>query len=83
MNGMHRPDRLGVLVLALFVFSLYVDLANVLTGSAILSLPLGTVGSTWNGSTVIVTLGAFNAFIVYLYIIRQRKRAQTSPNPQK
>ena len=80
---MHKPDRIGVLVLALFVFSLYVDLANVLTGLALLSLPLGSVGSSWNGSTAIVTLGAFNAFIVYLYIARQRERAQTSQNPQK
>jgi len=83
VTGTYKPDRVGALVFAFVAFSLYVDLANVITGLALASLPLGTVGSSWNGSTAIVTLGGFNAGVVYLYVIRQRKRAQTSPSPQK
>ena len=75
---MHKPDRVGALVLAFIVISLYVDLANVLTSWALASLPLGRVGSSWNGSTAIVTLGAFDAVILNLYFIRQRKRAQAT-----
>jgi len=50
---MHRPDRIGALVVALIGFSLYLDLANVLMSLALVSLPLGTVGSVWAGSTAI------------------------------
>src|SRR3989442_5893723 len=75
-SDMHRPDRIHALVIALIAFSLYVALANVLTSLAWVFLPLGTVGSVWAGSTAIVTLGLFDSVIAYLYIIRQRKRAQ-------
>jgi hypothetical protein len=79
---MHRPDRIGVLVLAFFVFSLYVCLANVLTSLALVSLPLGTVGSVRAGTTAILTLPLFGSGISYLYLNRKRKRALTSPSPQ-
>jgi hypothetical protein len=79
---MNRPDGIGALVLALIVFSLYLDLANVLTSLALVSLPLGTVGSLWAGSTAIVTLTLFDVAILNLYLIRKRKRARTSPSPQ-
>jgi len=79
---MHKPDRIRALVIALIAFSLYVALANVLTSLAWVSLPLGTVGSVWAGSAAIVTLALFDSVIAYLYIIRQRKRAETSPSPQ-
>jgi len=79
---MHKPDRIGALVVALIVFSLYVDLANIITSLALASLPLGTIGSRWVGSTAIVTLAAFDVGILNLYLIRQRKRAQTSPSLQ-
>ena len=81
-NTMHKPDRIRALVVALIVFSLYVDLANILTSLALASLPLGTVGSVWVGSTAIVTLTLFDAVILNLYFIRQRKRARTSPSLQ-
>ena len=81
-NTMHKPDRIRALVVALIVFSLYVDLANILTSLALASLPLGTVGSVWVGSTAIVTLTLFDAVILNLYLIRQRKRARTSPSLQ-
>ncbi len=76
---MHRPDRIGALVVALIGFSLYLDLANVLMSLALVSLPLGTVGSVWAGSTAIVMLMLFDVIILNLYLVRQRKRAQTSP----
>ena len=79
---MHRPDRIGALVVALIGFSLYLDLANVLMSLVLVSLPLGTVGSVWVGSTAIVTLTLFDAVIMNLYLIRQRKRARTSPSLQ-
>src|SRR5437667_12906369 len=79
---MHKPDRIRALVVALIVFSLYVDLANILTSLALASLPLETVGSVWVGSTAIVTLTLFDAVILNLYFIRQRKRARTSPSLQ-
>ena len=81
-NTMHKPDRIRGLVVALIVFSLYVGLANILTSLALASLPLGTVGSVWVGSTAIVTLTLFDAVIMNLYLIRQRKRARTSPSLQ-
>src|SRR4029077_8854298 len=56
---MHRPDRIGVLVLAFFVFSLYVCLANILTSSALVSLPLGTIGSVRAETTAILTFPLF------------------------
>jgi len=79
---MHRPDRIGALVVALIGFSLYLDLANVLMSLALVSLPLGTVGSVWVGSTAIVMLMLFDVIILNLYLVRQRKRAQTSPSLQ-
>ena len=82
MSDIHRPDRIGALVLALIAFSLYVYLANILTSLALASLPLGTIGSVWAGSTAIVTLMLFDVVILNLYLIRQRKRAQTNPSPQ-
>ena len=82
MSDIHRPDRIGALVLALIAFSLYVYLANILTSLALASLPLGTVGSVWAGSTAIATLTLFDVVILNLYLIRQRKRAQTNPSPQ-
>ena len=82
VSDMHRPDRIGALVVALIGFSLYLDLANVLMSLALVSLPLGTVGSVWAGSTAIVMLMLFDLIILNLYLVRQRKRAQTSPSPQ-
>jgi len=82
VSDMHRPDRIGALVLALIAFSLYVYLANILTSLALASLPLGTVGSVWAGSTAIATLTLFDVVTLNLYLIRQRKRAQTNPSPQ-
>ena len=79
---MHRPDRIGALVVALIGFSLYLDLANVLMSLALVSLPLGTVGSVWAGSTAIVMLMLFDVIILNLYLVRQQKRAQTSQSPQ-
>ena len=79
---MHRPDRIGALVVALIGFSLYLDLANVLMSLALVSLPLGTVGSVRAGSTAIVMLMLFDVIILNLYLVRQRKRAQTNPSPQ-
>jgi len=79
---MPKPDRTGALVVALIVFSLYLALANILTSLALTSLPLGTVGSVWAGSTTIVMLALVDAVILNLYAIRQRKRAQTTPSHQ-
>ena len=79
---MHRPDRIGALVVALIGFSLYLDLANVLMSLALVSLPLGTVGSVWAGSTAVVMLMLFDVIILNLYLVRQQKRAQTSQSPQ-
>ena len=76
---MNRPDRADALVLALIVFSLYLDSATVLTSLALASLPLGTIGSVWAGSTAIVMLMLFDVVILNLRLIRQRKHAQMGP----
>ena len=79
MSDIHRPDRIGALVLALIAFSLYVYLANILTSLALASLPLGTVGSVWAGSTAIATLTLFDVVILNLYLIANESVPRQTP----
>ncbi len=70
---MHRPDRVGVLVISLAVFALYLGLANLLDFLGLLPLPLGNLG---NEPVILVTLG--DTVVMSLYLVRQSKRSQSS-----
>jgi hypothetical protein len=67
---MHRPDRLGALVVVFAVFVLYLGIADLLSYNGIESLPL-VVGTS--GTLVFVAL---ELAILGLYLNRQRKRGQ-------
>jgi len=71
---MHRPDRIGALVLTFAVIAIYIGVANLLNWSSLASLPLGTIDA--------VPIMVIDVAILNLYVIRQRKRNQTSQNPQ-
>jgi len=71
---MHRPDRIGGLVLTFAVIALYVSIANLLNWLSLASLPLGTIDA--------VPIMVINVAILNLYAIHQRKRAQASSSPQ-
>ena len=70
---MHRPDRIGVLVITITIFGFYWALANFLYLFGVASIPLGT--------SDFVPFMMFDVTILILFVIRQMKRAQTSPNP--
>ncbi len=65
---MHRPDRIGGLVLAFAVISLYIGVANLLNWLSLASLPLGTIDA--------LPIMVIDVAILNLYVIGQRKRAQ-------
>jgi hypothetical protein len=69
-RAMHRPDRLGALVVVFAVFVLYLGIADLLSYIGIVSLPL-VVGNS--GTLVFAVL---ELAILGLYINRQRKRGQ-------
>jgi hypothetical protein len=69
-RAMHRPDRLGALVVVFAVFVLYLGIADLLSYTGIVSLPLVLESS---GTLVFVVL---EFAILGLYINRQRKRGQ-------
>ncbi len=71
---MHRPDRIGALVLTFAVIALCIGVANLLNWLSLASLPLGTIDA--------VPITVIDVAILNLYVIRQRKRNQTSQNPQ-
>ncbi|TMI15021.1 hypothetical protein E6H33_07040 [Candidatus Bathyarchaeota archaeon] len=71
---MHRPDRIGALVLTFAVIAIYIGVANLLNWLSLASLPLGTIDA--------VPIMVIDVAILNLYVIRQRKRNQTSQNPQ-
>ncbi len=72
---MHRLDRIGGLVLTFAVIALYIGIANLLNGLSLASLPLGTIDA--------IPIMVINVAILNLYVIHQRKRAQTKPSPQQ
>ncbi len=71
---MHRPDRIGALVLTFAVIALYIGIANLLNWLSLASLPLGTIDA--------VPIMVINVAILNLHVIRQRKSAQTKTSPQ-
>lgn len=74
VSDMHRPDRIGALVLTFTVIALYIGVASLLKVLSLASLPLGTIDS--------VPIIVIDVAILNLYVIHKRKRAQTSPSPQ-
>jgi len=72
---MKRPDRVGALVIAITIFGFYWTLANFLYLFGVASFPLGTAD--------FVPFMMFDVTVLILFVIRQMKRAETSPNPQK
>ena len=67
---MHKPDRIGALVLAFAVFAFYLTIATFLRILGFVSLPLGTLDSV-----VFLVLVAIYTPTLTLYAIRQRKRS--------
>jgi len=65
---MHRPDRIGALILTFAVIALYIGVANLLNGLSLASLPLGPI--------VALPIMVIDVAILNLYVIRQRKRVQ-------
>jgi len=70
---MHKPDRIGVLVLAFAVFVFYLTIATFLRILGFVSLPLGTLDSV-----VFLVLVAIYTPTLTLYAIRQSKRSLQS-----
>ena len=68
MSDMHRPDRIGALILTFAVIALYIGVANLLNGLSLASLPLGPI--------VALPIMVIDVAILNLYVIRQRKRVQ-------
>ena len=68
VSDMHRPDRIGALVLTFAVIALYIGVANFLNWLSLASLPLGTIDA--------LPIMVIDVAILNLYVIRQRKRAQ-------
>ena len=67
---MHKPDRIGALVLAFAVFAFYLTIATFLRILGFVSLPLGTLEGV-----VFLVLVAIYTPTLTLYAIRQRKRS--------
>ena len=65
---MHRPDRIGALILTFAVIALYIGVANLLNGLSLASLPSGPI--------VALPIMVIDVAILNLYVIRQRKRVQ-------
>ena len=65
---MHRPDRIGALILTFAVIGLYIGVANLLNGLSLASLLLGPI--------VALPIMVIDVAILNLYVIRQRKRVQ-------
>ncbi len=70
---MHKPDRIGALVLAFAVFVFYLTIATFLRTLGFVSLPLGTLDSV-----VFLVLVAIYVPTLTLYAVRQRKRSLQS-----
>jgi len=70
---MHKPDRIGAIVLAFAVFVFYLTIATFLRILGFTSLPLGTLDSV-----VFLVLVAIYIPTLTLYAIRQRKRSLQS-----
>ena len=70
---MHKPDRIGALVLAFAVFVFYLTIATFLRILGFVSLPLGTLEGV-----VFLVLVAIYVPTLTLYAIRQRKRSLQS-----
>lgn len=72
---MHKPDRVGALIVTITVFGLYWAVANFLFLFGVTSLPLGAVD--------FVPFMIFDVAVVNLFVLRQRKRARTSSSSQR
>jgi len=72
MPRLHRPDKIGILVLVSTLFALYLGVANLVDFLGFLTMPLGNLGN----SAVLSTIAVESA-MMSLYIARQRKGAQT------
>jgi hypothetical protein len=70
---MSRPNRIGALVLTFAIIALYISVANLLTFLGLVILPLGTIDPVPIMVVVVAILG--------LYVVHQRKRAQTRQHP--
>lgn len=74
---MHRPDRIGALVLAFILFSLYIDTGSILNSLSLASLPLVGSGTVARVQVLLFSTAVMNSVIYYK--IRQGKHAARVP----
>lgn len=70
---MHRPDRMGALVLAFILFSLFIDAGSILNSLSLTSLPLVGSGTVARVDVLVFSTAVTNGLIYYK--IRQGKHA--------